>query len=167
MSSITFGRSEAGFVVRVRQHGTLRESRALVEFLAHIQEPIQVDLDLSAVAYLDSTFLGSLMGLHKRINLAHRGRFRICGPLEAVRRLMGKTRLDTVLTLVEEVPPVAGEERSLPMDAVEAVAMVTFIADAHRRLAELGGPDSEAFARVADQLDEESRRHPRPMGEGA
>ena len=162
MSSITFGRTATGFIVRVGHHGTLRESRALVEFLGRIEGPVHVDLDLSAVAYLDSTFLGSLMGLHKRINLAHRGTFRVCGTLDALRRLMGKTRLDTVLILSEEIPSPSTGEQSLPLENVDAAEMVAFIAEAHRRLAELGGPDSAAFARVAEQLEEESRRHPRP-----
>lgn len=161
MSTITVGRTATGFVVRVGHHGTLRESRALAEFVAHIQGLVEIDLDLSQAAYLDSTFLGSLMGLHKRINLAHQGRFRVCGPVELVKRLMGKTRLDTVLPLVPEVPVVVGDTQDIPQEAIDSKDLAHFIADAHRKLAELGGPDSLAYAKVAERLDEETDKHPR------
>ncbi len=161
MSTITVGRTAVGFVVRVGHHGTLRESRALAEFVAHAQAPVDIDLDLSAAVYLDSTFLGSLMGLHKRINLARQGQFRICGPLEHVRRLLGKTRLDNVLPLAAEIKALVGDEHAISQEAIDSTDLAHFIADAHRKLAELGGPDSLAYAKVAERLDEETDKHPR------
>jgi anti-anti-sigma regulatory factor len=160
MSTITVGRTSQGFLVRVGHHGTLRESRVLAEFIAHIQPPAEVDLDLSAVAYLDSTFLGSLIGFHKRLNTGHLGHFRICGPVDHARRLMGKTRLDTILPLTDVIPDLLGDEQTISQDAIDSSDLAHFIADAHRKLAGLGGPDSPAYARVADHLEEESGKHP-------
>ncbi len=161
MFTITVGRTAQGFLVRVGHHGTLRESRALAEFIAHIQPPAVVDLDLSAVVYLDSTFLGSLIGFHKRLNISNLGRFRICGPVDHARHLMGKTRLDTLLPLTEVTPELVGDEHVIPQDVIDSTDLAHFIADAHRKLADLGGPDSPAYARVADRLDEETEKHPK------
>ena len=161
MPAITVGKTATGFVVRIAHHGTLRESRALAEFAASMPHGQELSLDLSKADYLDSTFLGSLMGLHKRTNMARNGTFRICGPVVHVRRLMGKTRLDTVLPLVDGVPSTLGEEQEIPQAATESAELAHFIADAHRKLAELGGPDSPAYAKVAERIDEETRTHPR------
>ena len=161
MSTIAIGRTATGYLVRIGHHGTLRESRLVSEFLASLRGPAEVDVDLSGTAYLDSTFMGCLMGHHKRLNLGRQGRFRICGPVENLRRLMGKTRLDTVLPMVETVPSLVGSEQELSAEAMDAGNLADFIADAHRKLAELGGPDSDAYARVADRLEEESRSHAR------
>src|SRR5687768_10917844 len=109
-SQLKVGRTGAGYCVRVEGRGTMRESPAVEEFVARSMggDPVTVVVDLTACDYLDSTFLGCLLGLHKRFgkragpSAADPGptpgpRFAIAADPERRRKLLGPTRLDLVL----------------------------------------------------------------------
>jgi anti-sigma B factor antagonist len=55
-------------------------------------------LDLGPVTFLDSTFVGLLVGLHKRARHAG-GRLALCGLGAQAREVLGRTRLDRLLNL--------------------------------------------------------------------
>src|SRR3954463_7175856 len=105
-SALTVGWTRRGYCVRVAGRGTMRESPALRAFALQIlDEPGRptLDVDLTACDYLDSTFLGGLVGLFRRFEQAGpSGRLAIAGPTEVLHRLLGPTRLDDLL------PPRAG-----------------------------------------------------------
>ena len=150
MGSLTVGRISGGHVVRLFGHGTLRESRALADLLAAAPGQGRVDLDLRKTDWLDSTFLGSLMALHKRLNRPGTILFRICADPVHTHKLFGRTRMDTVLPQTPEPEPAKGPEEHVPEAVMDTVGLTLFVADCHRRLAELGGPDSATFAAVAE-----------------
>jgi hypothetical protein len=62
------------------------------------------------------------------------------------------SRLDTVLPFVDELP--VSTEASLPLEAhmVSREELARYVVECHRRLAEIGGPDAQDFARVADAI---------------
>ncbi|CAD7340176.1 STAS domain-containing protein [Sphingomonadales bacterium 56] len=64
--------------------------------------PRKVVLDLTRVAFMDSTALGALVSLLKM--LGKDGSLAIAGAQPAVRRLFELTRLDAVFRLAETVP---------------------------------------------------------------
>src|SRR5262245_36951345 len=102
-STLTVGRTRRGYYMRIVRRGTMRESPALHAFAQQIlDEPgqLSLDIDLSACEYLDSTFLGSLLGLYRRFKQSGTpGPFAIAGPTDVLHRLLGPTRLDTILPL--------------------------------------------------------------------
>ena len=72
-SALTVGCTRRGYCVRVAGRGTMRESPALRAFaLQVLDEPGSptLDVDLTACEYLDSTFLGGLLGLFRRFEQA-------------------------------------------------------------------------------------------------
>lgn len=156
-AKITMSRSASGVVIRVVGAGTIAESPLVHAFAEQtLRDPEQrVVIDLSAVTYVDSTFLGGLVGLFRR----HGGsgaRFAIFAPEPLRRPLFGVSRLDTILPFVDEEPVTFDEGISVDVQLpTSADDLARHVADCHRRLAEIGGPEAKEFARVADAITAE------------
>lgn len=91
-------------VVRVEGDVDLHSSaqvREAVDALTGSGLPLY--LDLSRVGFLDSSGLGTLVGLQKRANLAHQF-VALCGVGSQVRRILRITALEDVFTVLPEVP---------------------------------------------------------------
>ena len=67
------GRTEAGYAIRIEGRGTMRESPALQRVVRTVLdgEACAVTIDLAVCDYLDSTFLGCLVDLHRRSRQRH------------------------------------------------------------------------------------------------
>ena len=69
-------------------------------------QPYSVTLDLSPCEYLDSTFLGCLLTLHKRSVEVADTRFLVVADEGTRQRLLNPTRLDAVLQFAADHPNV-------------------------------------------------------------
>src|SRR4051812_36843229 len=120
LSTLKVGRTRDGYRVRVAGRGTMRESPAVHQFAMHAIEdgPGNLVIDLSACDYLDSTFLGCLADLHKRLGRSGTPRFAVAAPPQARRRLLAPSHLDALLNPIEEAPEVIGEDLDLPANAM-------------------------------------------------
>ena len=109
---LKFGRTATGYLVRVEGHGTIRESPALRQFVMRcvLAENLPVVVDLSATQYLDSTFLGCLVNLHRRCcRDAKSAHFTIAVSEQARRKLLRPTHVDIVLTCIGTCPEPVGD----------------------------------------------------------
>jgi anti-sigma B factor antagonist len=152
-AKITVARFAQGVSVQVDGAGTMSESPLVYAFAEETlkTDGQQVIVDLSACTYLDSTFLGGLVGLHKR-HAAEPGRFAIFAPLPRRQNLFGVSRLDRILPFVEVLPSLDGD---LPLETRPQLSrdeLGRYIVDCHRRLAELGGEQAQDFGHVAEAL---------------
>ena len=155
-SALTIGWTRRGYCVRVAGRGTMRESPALRAFaLRVLDEPGSptLDIDLTACEYLDSTFLGGLLGLLRRFEQSGpSGRLAVAGPPEVLHRLLGPTRLDALLPLRAGCPERLGEEVPIPPQALDSADLGRYVLECHSRLAELGGANAAVFGPVADRI---------------
>ena len=160
-SRLTVGRAGTGYLLRVLGRGTMRESPAAHEFASRVLDngggPLYVALD--QCDYLDSTFLGALVDLHRHHGRCDPPRFSIAATSATRARLLGPNHLVGLLRAVEEVPSVIGEEVELPTGARDSRDLGQHVMECHRRLAELDGPNRLAFERIADQLARELVNH--------
>jgi hypothetical protein len=182
-AKISVARFADGVTVRVQGPGTMSESRVVHAFAEQAlgENGKQVLIDLSGCSYLDSTFLGGLVSLHKRHSAkdagrdaskdaaketgketgkeAGEGRFAIYAPADQRRLLFSVSRLDQLLPFADQLPPAQGEQ-DLALE-VEPYAskedLARYVVECHRRLAELGGTEAQDFGRVADALENELR----------
>ena len=169
-SALKVARTPTGFCLRVEGRGTMRESRPAAEFVnqslaagtgAGAGPAPTVVVDASACDYLDSTFLGCLVEMQRRVARAPAGpgamgpRFVVSAPPEKVRKLLSPTKLDAVLKTTPEPPQVVGEYVALPAEDPGNPDVVRHVMECHRRLAELGGPQQAVFAAIADNLERE------------
>lgn len=158
IGTVKVGRTADGYCVRVEGRGTMRESPGVMEFAAGtLGRGAGVAVDLTACEYLDSTFLGCLLSLYKRGQGAagtggSANGFVIAAPADRRRRLLGPTRLDAVLRSADAPPPVVGEWVDLSAADLSPAELSRHVMDCHRRLAEVDGPNRDAFQRIADQM---------------
>jgi anti-anti-sigma regulatory factor len=164
-AKITVARFTHGVAVQVDGAGTMSESPVVYAFAEEILKTTdqQVIVNLAACTYLDSTFLGGLVGLLKR----HGGdpaRFAIYAPPPRRQSLFGVSRLDKILPFIDVLPPV---EADFPLEARTQMSrdeLGRYIVDCHRRLAELGGEQAQDFGRVAEALAGELESNGRRNG---
>jgi hypothetical protein len=165
---ITVARFPEGVTLRVQGPGTMSESRVVHAFAEEVlgDASKRVVFDLSACSYVDSTFLGGLVSLYKRYvagtvpstsnsDAEPAGRFAIFAPAEQRRLLFSVSRLDELLPFLEALPAADGGH-DLSLEVVPDASrddLARYIVDCHRRLAELGGAEAQAFGRVADALE--------------
>ena len=151
-NSVTITRTKSGYVVTVTGQGTRQESPAVRDFVSGAMEDgAEVVLDLSPCTYLDSTFLGCLVILHKR-GCEHGERFRVCAGEDVVKKLLRPTRLDTILPCCDEPPAVTSEAVALPVVDLPREEFGRHLLDTHEELAAVESPSSAAFRMVCDQL---------------
>lgn len=159
-STITVGCVEDGYLLRVRGSGTNRESIAVDQFLeGSIAEdpahPVAVYIDLSQCDYLDSTFMGCMLGLHKHACRKELARFALIAPSDECRKLLSHNRLDQIFLIVSDPPAVKGEEVNLPIGYVDSKDFGVHVMECHRRLAGVEGPNQRLFAKIAEQISKE------------
>ena len=156
-SALKFGRTEAGYRLRVEGRGTMGESRPAEAFIAEAlgKENTLIVVDLSECDYLDSTFLGCLLGLHRQYGAS---RLHVAAPPDRTKKLFGPTKLDVAMRVTAETPPVIGDYVVIAPEAMNSTDMARHIMECHSRLAEIPGPQQNAFAAIAQQMARELDR---------
>src|SRR5690606_37147347 len=136
--------TDTGCLVRITGRGTMCESRRFYEYAKRwlemegtsdeCEDRTSLTLDLSACERLDSTFLGCLVDLHKRFNTAKRTRFVIVAPSAVRKSLLGTSRLDRLLCILDTPPATRGEGIPLTDDAAaDPYALGVHVMECHRR----------------------------------
>lgn len=156
-SMLKIGRTESGYWLGIEGAGTLRESVSVEEYVTQALESSEggFALDLRDCEYLDSTFLGCLVGLHKRFNMRSPHRFVVVASSERASSLFGAMPLQRLLTLIDSPGELLGPSQRLNSADLRSDSLGQHSMQCHRRLADLGGPNQEIFRRIADQLERE------------
>lgn len=157
MSSLSCATSAGGCIVRVTGSGSLTESpafRAFVERYLSGDRSRTVTVDLSDCDFLDSTFLGCLIGLHK---LGGEGdsRLRFFDANNRCPWLFSTSMLDRYLKIVTSCPKPTDEFKEIPDCELDAREFGEHVMQCHRRLAAAGGAESKVYQAIADQLAKE------------
>jgi len=157
-------RTAVGYMIRVEGRGTLRESPAVRDFASQClgqQRALTLSFDLSPCEYLDSTFLGCMVGLHRRTQDEPQLEMTVCADQDTRRRLLAATHLDKLFHCIETVPEPAGPWVPLAATELEKHEFGKHVLECHQRLSELECPSAAAFKTVADQLARElAQSHP-------
>ena len=149
-------RCSEGYVISLCGRGTLQESPAFRDFASQcLDHRRKVVVDLSDCVYLDSTFLGCLIGLHKRGLQLGKGMFRIFADQACRLRLLSTSGLHQFLDYVDQRPDTNGDCMSLEFGQFDAHALGRHVMNSHRLLADLGGEDADKFKSIADRLQRE------------
>jgi anti-anti-sigma regulatory factor len=141
---------------RVEGWGTLAHGLGLRQFAERClaDGATTMRVDLQQCDYLDSTFLGTLVCLHRNFARCGPEGFALVAPAPPCRELLAKMKLDAVLLVrpVEDFPP--GGWTELPRDS-EGEAFQTCVVQAHEELAKVPGPTSKSFHKLAAVLAKE------------
>ena len=156
--TLSVGRTPDGYCLRLQGRCTMGESPAAHEFADRTMRDGTgaLHVDVSDCTYLDSTFLGSLLDLHRRHGKARPAKMTIVATPEARKRLFEATHLHTVFNFADSAPGPIDAWVDLPCLATRTPGDVArHVMECHRRLAEIDGPNQASFAAVAQQLERE------------
>lgn len=148
------GRIHDCAVVRIVGRGTMHESPAFRKLVEANLNCGPVIFDAERCEYLDSTFLGCLIGLQKKSEQS-RGRFAIAASHEVQLKLFSLSSLYKYFDFVE---PDASKVQSLErvdIDQLDAQSLGRHVMQCHGTLAERGGREAPAFRAIAERLAEE------------
>lgn len=152
----------AGMIVRVVGRGTARQSRVVHDAVARSLKADgarELTIDLAACDYLDSTFLGCLVQMHRAATAAG-ATLAVALPTDRRPRLFGSMRLDRILQCVEAAPDAAGPgiELQTPPPDHGPNESARHVMECHRQLAALDSPMRDAFRRIAEEIERELSR---------
>lgn len=157
-SVLEIGRTAEGYVVRVEGRGSMHESPGLKAMVADALDAAptaEFTIDLSECEYLDSTFLGCLVGLHSKFNTKGTCRLQVAGSDEKLGELFGPSGLERILPRDSTDHSAIGEWVSVPAAELDRNELGRHLIDSHRQLAEVGGPQAETFSAIADEIERE------------
>ena len=151
-------RTATGYLVRVEGKATAIDGMALRKFAADSfkESPHEaVAVDLRPCAYVDSTFLGCLVALHRGGFTPAGPRFSIVADEPTRKRLLATTRLDHVLILTGAEPHAIGRFITLNAPRLDPAEFGRQVMESHQVLAEIPGDQACSFRAVADRLARE------------
>jgi anti-anti-sigma regulatory factor len=114
-----------------------------------------VVFDASECSYLDSTFLGCLIGLKKACEMAGSARFLVAASPDARLKLFCTSSLHRSFEFVDVLPELTGPSQAVDLSGPRRDELGPHIMTCHERLAEMGGREAPAFRAVADRLARE------------
>jgi anti-anti-sigma regulatory factor len=153
-SEIYVGRVSQGFAVRVVGRGTMHESSAFRQLVEANLPRTTVVFDATQCEYLDSTFLGCLIGLQKTSEHSPH-EFLIAASPESRMKLFSLSSLNKYFDFIEPRLVPLDDFVQVDVDKLDAVALGRHIMRCHSVLAERGGSEAPAFRAIADRLAEE------------
>lgn len=158
LTGVTVAPTATGCLITLPSRATVRESRAIKDVA---QRTLKSDgtstvvLDLSDCAYVDSTFLGTLIDLHRAAGAATPPRLQIAGSPEQRKKLLGVARLEKLIPGIDAPPTAAGPAVPLPTPEAAPQEIMRHIMECHKKLAEIDCPMRPVFARIAAQMEAE------------
>ncbi len=154
---LLIGSSSDGTVLSLVGRGTMCESPAFREVAEPLLDKGVVVFDASRCEYLDSTFLGCLIGVKKACEPFPERRFLIAASADTRLKLFCTSSLHRYFDFIDECPEVVGGCTKVDLEKPEQRELGHHVMRCHKRLAEMGGRESGAFQAIADQLANELR----------
>jgi anti-sigma B factor antagonist len=121
----------------------------------------EVRIDLRDCTYMDSTFVGTLLALHKTLE-GGKGRVTILAPSNPCTRILRDLGLFDVLLTDQADHDAAAAWVELPCGSDDATAFKRNIKDAHENLAGLPGPVGKQFEQVVQCMNQADKAAPHP-----
>jgi len=153
---IRFQQSPECLTFAIFGRGTMKQTPALTSRARQALESGQaVRVELADCSYLDSTFLGTLVGLARCAKTAPSHEFTLVAPSPECKVLIEQMGLDRLILIL---PP--GEERDEPWEVLQIsegpdtppAALQETIVRAHEHLAQAPGPAAQPFKLIAAKL---------------
>ena len=116
-------------------------------------------VDLTETDSIDSTNLGLLAGIARRMQALAAPRVTIVSNRTEINSVLISMALDEVFDIVEEGGIQTGMAREVPRQNADRKTLVRTLIDAHRTLMELSEQNHEMFRDVVASLEKNSKNH--------
>jgi anti-anti-sigma regulatory factor len=164
--SILVGADERGYFIRAR--GSIRASLCFPlreSLLARLEESADIPAvfaDLSECIYMDSTFIGLLVAVDRRLRKGAGGRLHVLRPSPQCMDLLAQLGLDGLLLIEADgvviMPETEELEKPVGRPATE------FVLKAHEALMETSEEARRKFALLREQLERKLKAEKPPEG---
>lgn len=154
--------------LQVEGRGTMQQSPALRRCVeGRVARGVNsLRIDLSRCSHFDSTFIGTLLMLNRRLMAAAGKRILLSAPSPACSLLLVQMHVRDQFDISIEKPAPCEWQEELPVDA-NAPTSYGFkenVVEAHQALAQLDGPAGEQFRELAAHLAKELPPPPKRPG---
>ncbi len=156
---IRVARSDQSITFQVMGQGRMTHALAFRTFAekCFADGATAMQVDLRYCTYLDSTFLGTLLRLHRSAAQRSR-RFALLSPSPQCLKLFRELGIEEILK-IENVPePKSNQWLELPSESTQRQDLTSDVVQAHRELGQLKGPAGERFQKVVRCLDEDLKK---------
>jgi anti-anti-sigma factor len=113
-----------------------------------------IRVDLRHCAYMDSTFLGSLLALRGAVTQREAGEMVLVSPSGPCSRLLEQMGILDMFTVVHEEEGATSDWVELPCDTGDLSSFKRNIVQAHEELAKVPGATGEEFRKVVQCMNE-------------
>jgi anti-anti-sigma factor len=164
--NISLGRDHRGYFVAAR--GAIRAGlcyplrEALLSRLEGVEKIPAVYVDLSQCSYMDSTFIGLLVAMDKKLRKSSGGRLHVLNPTPECREILRQIGLETFL-LVEKGTFDVPQDMADISSAHERPA-AEFILGAHEALMDVSEEARQKFRLLKEMLEKKIRNGKPPRG---
>lgn len=165
-SSILYGTFDSFFWIRCSGRGTFANSSILKRIAdAYIDEGGRmIVVDLETCPGVDSTFMGTLAGIARRL-MPMGGSVQIASPTDRARAAMESLGLDALLEIEPPVAPWRGKMEEIRQklspghtsrgEEIDDISRAHHVLDSHVTLSELSESNAEKFRTVTEYLKKE------------
>lgn len=143
--------------VQVEGWGTMLHSQAIREWVeASLSQAQRLRVDLSRCTYMDSTFIGTLLGLKRLIETRPGGALVLACPSPECVQLLDHMRIGKIFTLEPATSECSDwQEVCVVPEALRTRAFRTNVVEAHQCLANCEGPTGDRFRQLAADMSRE------------
>jgi len=162
-SKVLLGVIETGFIVKVIGRGTMEYCPELFEFLSNKIEKDKIEniyFELSSTTYLDSSFIGVIVSIQKKIKKFHNTDIIILNPSEKVKEIFNTMGLIDILPIQEN-----DEFRNIELNQEIQKKLeknykdIKLLLESHQNLMEINDENRKRFVLVEEMLKKELERH--------
>jgi anti-anti-sigma factor len=158
---IKIGYDDRGVYIDVNGEGTLRQSNALKQFMFDVLEKfsgikeVEFYMNLTNCQYVDSTFIGLLLILDKKIRDMIGKPLVILQPSGYVLEVIQQMGLENILHLEQEPKPFPDNMKELEVENINKIELAMMMYLAHSELANLNEDNRKKFESAVSMLKKE------------
>lgn len=157
---IKIGYDEKGVYIKVNGEGTVRQSNALKQFMFDIIEKfhgikeVNFYMNLENCQYVDSTFIGLLLIVDKKIRESIKKKL-IIQPSGYVLEVIKQMGLEGILHLDLENHEFPSNMKELEVDNINKIELALIMYMSHSQLAQLNAENKQKFETAIEVLKKE------------
>lgn len=159
--AIRIGYDSRGVYVDVNGEGTVKQSNSLKKILFNIMEKFkgikefQFYMNLTNCQYVDSTFIGLVLIVNKKLKESVDKNLIIIKPGGYVLDVIKQMGLENILTITQDMPEFPKEMQELEIEGINKLELAMMMYYAHSELADLNNENKKKFENAVNMLKKE------------
>lgn len=163
-SRVLIGILDNEYIIKVIGKGTMEFCSDLFQYVTNMMEKQPIDniyFELSAATYLDSSFIGVIVSIQKKLKLTKDdSNVILLNPSEKIKEILNTMGLFEIMPIQEEsglknIEVSAEIQKKLEKNYRD----IQVLLESHQNLMELSGENKKKFSLVEEMLKKELERH--------